>query len=81
MAAQVMDIEFMQYWSKLNLSEKESLLSVAKHYVELKSDETDDLRKQLVMEERARYLKGEGRSYSWDDVKAMALNKDLRNGL
>ena len=81
MAAPVLDNEFMQYWSKLTTTEKESLLSVAKQYVQLKSEDTDDLRKQLVMEERASYLKGEGKSFSWDEVKEMATNKEKRNGL
>lgn len=74
-----LDNEFMGYWSKLTNAEKESLLSVAKHYVELKSEEPGDLRKQLVMEERVSYLKGEGKSYTWDQVKEMAADKDKRN--
>ncbi len=81
MAAPVLDTEFMQYWSQLTITEKESLLGVAKQFVQLKSEDTDDLRKQLVMEERASYLKGEGKSYSWDEVKDMAMNKEKRNGL
>ena len=81
MAAPVLDNEFMQYWSKLTVTEKESLLSVAKQYVQLKSEDSDDLRKQLVMEERATYLKGEGKSFTWDEVKNMATNKEKRNGL
>jgi hypothetical protein len=51
---------------------------VAKQFVQLKSEDADDLRKQLVMEERASYLKGEGKSYSWDEVKEMAKNKEWR---
>ena len=78
----VVDNEFMQYWSKLTLVEKESLLNVAKQYVLLKreGDGTDDLRKQLVMEEREKYLKGEGKSFSWDEVKAMATSKVRKKG-
>ena len=83
MPSPVLDNEFMQYWSKLTAVEKESLLSVAKQYVQLKkeADDMDDLRRQLVMEEREKYLKGEGRSYSWEEVKAMAANKGKRNDL
>lgn len=33
-----LDSEFMQYWLKLSSMEKASLLSVAKHYVELKAE-------------------------------------------
>lgn len=81
MAAPVLDNEFMQYWTKLTVTEKESLLSVAKQYVQLKSEDADDLRKQLVMEERASYLKGEDKSFNWDEVKDMATNKEKRYGL
>lgn len=33
-----LDSEFMKYWLKLSSMEKASLLSVAKHYVELKAE-------------------------------------------
>lgn len=33
-----LDTEFMEYWRKLSSMEKASLLSVAKHYVELKAE-------------------------------------------
>ncbi len=77
-----LDSEFMQYWLKLSLVQKESLLSVAKNFVGLQ-DETDvtNLRKKLIQEERQKYLQGEGKSFSWQEVKDMALNKDRRNGL
>ena len=77
-----LDSEFMQYWLKLSLGQKESLLSVAKNFVGLEN-ETDavDLRKKLIQEEREKYLRGEGRSFSWEEVKNMALNKDQRHGL
>lgn len=81
MAAPVLDNEFMEYWSKLTVTEKESLLNVAKQFVQLKSEDRDDLRKQLVMEERANYLQGQGKSFSWDEVKEMAIKKEKRNGL
>lgn len=83
MTIPVLDSEFMQYWSKLTIVEKESLLNVAKQYVQLKNEDsdTDDLRKQLVMEEREKYLKGEGKSFNWDEVKEMAINKQKRDGI
>ena len=83
MAAPLLDSEFMQYWNKLTTVQKESLLSVAKNYVQLK-DETadiDTLRKKMIMEERERYLNGEGSSYNWEAVKEMALNKEKRYAL
>lgn len=83
MAIPLVDTEFMQYWLKLTVVEKQSLLSVAKQYVMLKGDDEniDELRKQLVMEEREKYLKGEGKSLSWDAVKEMAVNKNKRDVL
>lgn len=77
-----LDGEFMQYWLKLSTGQKESLLSVAKNFVGL-SIEPDaiDLRKKLIQEERQKYLRGEGKSISWEEVKKMALNKDQRHGL
>jgi hypothetical protein len=72
----------MQYWLKLSLGQKESLLNVAKNFVGLRDDaDVLDLRKQLIQEERQKYLRGEGKSFSWEDVKGMALNKEKRNGL
>jgi len=75
MTAPLLDNEFMKYWSKLTIVEKESLLSVAKNYVQLKEEghDTDELRKQLIMEEREKYLKSEGKSFSQDEVKEMTL--------
>ena len=40
MSAQSLELEFDKYWSKLTIVEKESLLAVAKNYVQLK-DNTD----------------------------------------
>jgi hypothetical protein len=81
-AAPGLDGEFMQYWPKLSIGQKESLLNVVKNFVGL-NDEADavDLRKKLIREEREKYLRGEGKSFSWEEVKTMALNKDKRNGL
>ena len=76
-----LDSEFMQYWLRLSLGQKESLLNVAKNFVGLRED-TDviDMRKQLIQEERQKYLREEGKSFSWEEVKEMAINKDKRNG-
>ena len=38
--------------------------------------DVDERRSMLIEEERAKYLKGEGKSYSWDEVKKIALSKD-----
>jgi len=41
----------------------------------------DAKRKELILSERERYLLGEGKSYSWDEVKQMAINKEERRAI
>jgi hypothetical protein len=43
--------------------------------------DTDANRKRLILAEREKYLRGEGRSYSIDEVKDMALNKEKRHAI
>lgn len=43
--------------------------------------DTESARKALIFAERNNYLNNEGNSFSWDEVKSMAINKDKRNGL
>jgi hypothetical protein len=38
-------------------------------------DDIEMARRILIAEERNKYLSGEQRSYTWDEVKSMALNK------
>ena len=77
-----LDGEFMQYWPKLSVGQKESLLNVIKNFIGLNDEASSvDLRKKLIQEEREKYLRGEGKSFSWEEVKMMAVNKDKRNGL
>lgn len=40
--------------------------------------DADDLRKQMVMEERASYLKGEDKSFTWNEVKDMTDTKKFK---
>jgi hypothetical protein len=51
MGAPSLDNEFLQYWHRLSAVEKESLLTVAKTYVQLKGSEEgiDDARKKLIL--------------------------------
>jgi len=83
MAVSLLDNEFMKYWSKLSVVEKESLLIVAKNYVQSKLEESDidDLRKNIIQQERENYLQGKGQSYSWEQVKALAQDKSKRHAL
>ena len=81
-AAPQLDQEFMQYWLKLSFVQKESLLSVAKNFINITDEpDIDNMRKKVILEERAKYLRGEGVSYNSEEVRQMALNKHKRNGL
>ncbi len=42
---------------------------------------TDVQRKKLVFAEREKYLNGEGKSYSWNEVRKIATGKVKRHGL
>jgi hypothetical protein len=44
-------------------------------------NDVDARRLSLVKEEREKYLKGEGKSFIWEEVKQMALNKSERHKL
>ena len=77
-----LDSEFMQYWIKLSPLQKESLLSVAKNFVGFNQDiDLTELQNKIMQEEREKYLRGEGMSYTREDVKKAAFNKDHRNSL
>lgn len=82
MAAATLDTEFQEYWAKLSVVEKESLLTVAKNYVELKQDDEghEEVIKKLVRQEREKYLNG-GKLFTWEEVKEMAFNKEKRDAL
>jgi hypothetical protein len=82
MVAPSLDNEFMEYWLQLTVVEKESLINVAKNYVQLKeSEDVTSARQKLVQMERDAYLRGEGKSYSWEQVRQMTIDKDKRNAL
>lgn len=83
MAVPLLDNEFMQYWSKLSVVQKESLLGVARTYVQTgeSTESASDRRRKMILEDRQHYLNGVGSSYSWEQVKQMAANKEKRNGL
>lgn len=70
----------MQYWSKLKDEEKKSLLEIAKQFVFLKEDVTgtEEFHQQLLQEERASYGTRKNKSFSWEEVKQMAVDKEKR---
>lgn len=41
----------------------------------------DEKRKKLIASERERYLRGEGKSYTWDEVKQLAVTKENRHAI
>ena len=43
--------------------------------------DTDVLRHKLIQAEREKYLRGEGKYYSWDEVKQLAVDKEKRNAV
>ncbi len=43
--------------------------------------DADTTRKSLVQMERDKYLQEEGKSFSWDEVKEMAMNKDKSHAI
>jgi len=83
MAVPILDDEFMQYWSRLSVVQKESLLGVAKNYVQSGEpvESVGDRRKKMILEDRQNYLQGIEASYSWERVKQMAANNEKRNAL
>lgn len=45
------------------------------------TDDINDARMKLVLAEREQYLKGEGHTYTWQQVKDMAINRQKPNGI
>jgi len=43
--------------------------------------DTDLQRKKLVLKERKKYLNKEGKSYRWQQVKQMAIDKEKRHAI
>jgi hypothetical protein len=82
MGAQTLDNEFLRYWMRLSMGEKQSLLHVAKHYVELKDDTTPISVEEYNLElEAAMKRMDAGEFYSHEQVVEMSknwLNTDLR---
>ncbi|TWI90855.1 hypothetical protein LX66_0215 [Chitinophaga japonensis] len=75
MGAPSLDSEFMQYWLRLTSVEKESLLSVAKHYVALKDEVGRISIKQYNQEiEAAMERIDAGEFYTHEQVVEMSKN-------
>jgi len=73
MGAQSLDQDFMRYWMRLSVVEKESLFRVAKHYVELKDDTAPISIEQYNAEiEEAMKSMDAGEFYTHEQVKEMS---------
>jgi hypothetical protein len=73
MGAQSLDQDFMRYWMRLSVVEKESLYQVAKHYVELKDDTAPITIQQYNTEiEEAMKAMEAGEIYTHEQVKEMS---------
>ena len=72
MGAPSLDTEFMQLWLKLTAVEKESLMNVAKNYVQLK-EETDRISIRQYNQELEEAMKriDTGEFYTHEQVVAM----------
>lgn len=44
-------------------------------------NDIDAKRQNIIKEEREKYLRNEGKSYKWEEVKQMAFNKSERQKL
>lgn len=65
-----------QYIDSINEKKAEAIYTLLESEID-----TDLQRHKLIMAERENYLNGEGKSFSWDEVKQMALNKEKRNAI
>lgn len=43
--------------------------------------DTDSIRKKLIFAERDKVMAGVVKTFKWDEVKKMAKNKKMRNGI
>jgi len=73
MGAQTLDKDFLKYWMRLSVVEKQSLFQVAKHYVELKDDTTPISVEQYNAEiDEAMKRMDAGELYTHEQVKEMS---------
>lgn len=73
MGAQSLDQEFLRYWMRLSVVEKQSLFQVAKQFVELKDDTTPISVEQYNAEiEEAMKRMDVGEFYTHEQVKEMS---------
>ena len=83
MEATKLESEFANYWSKLTIVQKESILQVVKNFV-YANDASEGIipeeQWEKILQEREAHYQG-SKSYTWEEVKEMARNKEKRHGL
>jgi hypothetical protein len=67
-----------QFINSIEDKKAEAIYTLFENEIE---NDVDARRLNLVKEEREKYLKGEGKSFKWEEVKQMALNKNERQKL
>lgn len=82
MEALKVDNELSEYWPRLNVVQKESIMRVIKHIVEpeeqyvIPQEHIDK-----IMKEREDYLNGIGETYSWEEAREYIVNKHKANNV
>ena len=66
-----------QYIDSIDEQKAEAIYS----FFEDENFDIETKRKHLIMEDREEYLKGNNKTLSFDEVKQMAINKEMRSGL
>ena len=85
MEAQKLETEFLLYWSKLTDVQKESVFYVVRNFAVANEGGAETVilpeeQMQRIRNERDEHHKG-SKSFSWEEVKEMARNKNKRHGL
>ena len=85
MEAYKVEAEFSQYWSRLTVVQKVSILNVVKYIVDPVQTEDEPViipeeHWALIMKEREAHYNG-AKGYTWEEVKEMARDREKRNGL
>ena len=69
-AIKTTDIQLHQFIDAIDDKKAEAIYTLFEDDID-----TDAQRKKLIQSERGKYLRNEGQSYSWDEMKTMAQNK------
>ena len=79
MGALQLDNKFMEYWLRLTESQKESLLSVAKNFIDLK-EETGNISIEQYNKEIDEAMRRMDNNEFYTHQQAVEISKNLLNG-